>query len=118
MCRRLLLIFIFLMLTGCAKEGLYYWGDYENSLYQRYVDNDHQQADSYIRDTINEAESKKRIPPGLSADYGFMLYRQGNKNAAVKFFEQEKQLFPESSAFMSTLIKQVGQKNLGASLND
>ena len=100
-----------LLMSGCTPAGLYYWGDYEESLYQRYIENDSEQAEDYVRETLEDAVSENRVPPGLYADYGFMFYQRGNKNAAIEFFEKEKTLFPESSALMSTLIDRVTKQN-------
>ena len=108
---RTILFLPLLMISGCTPTGLYYWGDYEESLYQRYIENDSEQAENYVRETLEEAVSEKRVPPGLYADYGFMFYQRGNKNAAIDFFEKEKKLFPESSVLMSTLIEKVTEQN-------
>jgi hypothetical protein len=107
---RYILIFS-LLISGCSPAGLYYWGDYEESLYQRYIEHDSEKAEDYVRETLEDAVSENRVPPGLYADYGFMFYQRGNKNAAIEYFEKEKKLFPESSALMSTLIERVIDQN-------
>ena len=110
-------LFFSFLLIGCAHDGLYDWGDYENSLYQRYIENDADLAEAYSRQSLDRAISNNRVPPGLYADYGFMLYQRGNKNAAIEFFEKEKALFPESSALMSTLINKVKQQTIQTNPN-
>ena len=44
-----------------------------------------------------------RVPPGAYADYGFLLFRRGDRKGAIAYFEKERLLFPESSAFMTKL---------------
>ncbi len=97
-----------ILLSGCAPGGLFYWGDYEDSLYQRYIEHDPAQAEIYLRETIVEAEQNQyRVPPGVYADYGFMLYRRGDKPAAIAYFGKEQETYPESSALMTKLIERV-----------
>jgi len=100
-------------LFGCAPKGLFYWGDYENSLYERYMENNSAQAENYLQLSIDKAiKENRRVPPGVYADYGFILYQRGDKNSAINFFEKEKQLYPESQALMSKLIERVKQQTI------
>ena len=97
-------------LAGCAPLALYQWGEYEDSLYRRYVKEDIAGAEAYLRETLVAAELKSRVPPGVYADYGFLLYRRGDYAAAIEKFEQEKRAFPESAALMSRLIERIQQQ--------
>lgn len=99
-------------LAGCAGPSIYHWGDLENGLHDRYVTQDHAQADVYLLETIGAAEQQKlRVPPGAYADYGFLLFKRGDRQGAIAYFEKEKLLFPESGAFMTKLIERVKQKD-------
>jgi hypothetical protein len=98
-------------LVGCASPSIYHWGKFENGLHERYVSLDHGQADAYLLETIGVAEQQKlRVPPGAYADYGFLLFKRGDTKGAIAYFEKEKLLFPESSAFMNKLIERIQQK--------
>jgi hypothetical protein len=69
------------------------------------------QADAYLLETIRTAEQQHlRVPPGAYADCGFLLFRRGDRAGAISYFEKERLLFPESSAFMTKLIERVKQK--------
>jgi hypothetical protein len=97
-------------LTGCGTPSLYYWGDFEQGLYDRYVTEQHAQADAYLLETITSAEQQHlKVPPGAYADYGFLLFKRGDRNGAVAYFEKEKRAFPESSALMTKLIDRIKQ---------
>ena len=101
-----------LLLGGCAKPGLYYWGEYEASLGDRYIDNNPAPTEERLRTTIVEAEKRnQKIPPGVNADYGFLLFTRGDKAGAISYFEKEKQLYPESAALMLKLIDKINQKS-------
>ncbi len=109
------ILYIFIVtffLSGCASKDIFHWGDYEDSLYERYIENDPVQAKEYLQETLEDAiDDNKRIPPGLYADYGFMLYQQGYKNKAIELFEKEKQLYPESEILMTKLIERIKQQD-------
>jgi hypothetical protein len=99
------------LLAGCV-EPLFYWGKYENSLVERYIDNNPAQTETYLRELMTEAESEhKRIPPGIYADYGFALFKRGDKLGAITYFEKEKQLYPEAAPFMTKLIERIKQQD-------
>jgi hypothetical protein len=99
------------LLTGCV-EPLFYWGKYENSLVERYIDNNPAQTETHLRELMTEAESEhKRIPPGICADYGFALFKRGDKLGAITYFEKEKQLYPEATPFMTKLIERIKQQD-------
>jgi len=101
-----------MLLSGCAPQGLYYWGDYEDSLYERYVENGNQQSEAYLRNTFTEATTQQRkVPPGVYADYGFLLFRRGDKAGAIAYFRKEQELYPESQALMNKLIERIEQKD-------
>lgn len=97
-------------LIGCGGPSLYYWGDFEQGLYDRYVTEQPAQADDYLLNTITDAEQEhQKVPPGAYADYGFLLFKRGDRNGAIAYFEKEKQAFPESSALMNKLVDRIKQ---------
>lgn len=99
-------------MVGCATPSIYYWGNFEDGLHNRYMIQDQAQADVYLFETIRTAEQQNlRVPPGAYADYGFLLFKRGDREGAIAYFEKEKRLFPESSAFMTKLIERVKQKD-------
>lgn len=103
-------------LIGCGGPSLFYWGDFEQGLYDRYVTEQHAQADAYLFETITDAEQHhQKVPPGAYADYGFLLFKRGDRNGAVAYFEKEKQAFPESSALMTKIIDRVKQNKTALS---
>ncbi len=106
-----------MMLSGCVPAGLYYWGDYETSLFERYVENNPQHTDVYLTQTLLEAEKQHRkVPPGVYADYGFLLYTRGDKAGAIENFQKERALYPESLALMNKLIERIQQKEKSAEI--
>lgn len=99
-------------MTACSAPSIYHWGRFEDGLHNRYVGENHAQADTYLFETITEAEQKNlRVPPGAYADYGFLLFKRGDHEGAIRYLEKEKFAFPESSALMTKLIERIKQKD-------
>jgi hypothetical protein len=100
-----------LPLCACAPKSLFYWGDYETSLYDRWLGNDNGMGEQHLQQTITTAEQGgRKVPPGLYADYGFLLYRRGNLDSAIAYFDKERKTFPESRLLMGKLIDKIHEK--------
>jgi len=93
-------------LSGCAAQTRYVWSDYDTKLYDHYKD-PAQKAEFYeaLKETLDDAESSGQVPPGIYAEYGFVMYEQGNSLQAVKYYQMESDKWPESRFFMTKLIK-------------
>ncbi len=103
--KRILLLIIALALSGCASPQ-YQWGIYEHALYGYYKNPE--RLDKYAAElariiTIGEAANK--VPPGIYAEYGYVLLIQGKRNEAIAYFEREKKAWPESIQLMDIMIK-------------
>jgi len=44
------------------------------------------------------------VPPGIYAEYGFLMYEQGNSLQAIQYYQKEADKWPESRAFMTKMI--------------
>lgn len=104
-------ILVFLVVcTGCAtKKPLYQWAGYEDDLYQMYKKPE--KAAEYqetLRIIIERCDEKgQKVPPGIRAEYGYCLYREGKLDEAIASFRKERELWPESYVLMNTLITNV-----------
>jgi hypothetical protein len=47
------------------------------------------------------------VPPGIYADHGFMLFKQGKTKEALDYMKMEIGLYPESAVFIGRIIKQL-----------
>ncbi len=112
-----ILFALFLSLTACSSQSQFYWGNYEDSLFER-----HQQAGAageaaaltMLQATISDAEanSGQKVGPGIHADYGYLLYKQGRPDEAIVELQKEAALYPESSQLMNTMVSRIqGRKN-------
>lgn len=96
-----------LVFTGCTTSQ-YSWGNYEHALYKYYkTPSELETYAEQLAEVITEGEATGRVPPGMYAEYGYILWVQGKADKAVVQFEREKQTWPESTHFMNLLIHNV-----------
>lgn len=97
-----------LLLTGCQKQGIFYWGDYSKTYYNEMKNPCDATGAAHLKtlETIIEQSKTKNlaVPPGVHAEYGFIMLQAGKSDVAIVNFEQEKALYPESRLLMDRLI--------------
>lgn len=113
---RLSLVVSFLamsVLSGCVAQNKYYWGGYEASLYSYYKDPAKIAAlSASLDETIRTSEkTNKIVPPGVYAEYGYILHQQGRSKEAVPYFEKEKNKWPESTHLMDSMIQMASKSH-------
>ena len=104
-----LLSSLIIIISSCATESIYYWGNYENLIYTQYQTpgkaTPEYQVDKMQAD-IQKAKSKnKPLPPGFYAHLGYQYLQMGKTTEAKKSFEAEKRQFPESALLMNRFLK-------------
>lgn len=101
-------LFAGLIFVGCAGKGYFLYNlnsDYQTSLYNYEKDGDHAKMLQFLDKVI--ADNPKRVPPGIYAQYGYILSKQGESQKAVLYFQKEMELYPESRVFMKRLIEKI-----------
>jgi len=97
---------VLVLLSGCVNTGLYNWGGYEKDLYFYYKDP--QNLDDYTEELaklVGDDSNADRVPPGMYAEYGYILYEQGDIEQAREYFVKEMERWPEAAAFMALAIQ-------------
>ena len=95
-----------LSITACGVKSKYDWGNYENALYQHYKNPaDQEQLAESLADIIAYGETTGTVPPGIYAEYGYLLYTAGKNQDAIAYFEKEKKAWPESGRLMDKMIE-------------
>ncbi len=101
------------LIVGCAGGGgeIYYWGRYEESIYDMYLQPGNQSlTDEILRleEQIDKAgASGQPLPPGFHAHLAFLYSQDGDYNAALAHFQLEKELFPESAGFIDGIVERM-----------
>jgi hypothetical protein len=57
-----------------------------------------------MKEVVMRAEEEGRVPPGIYAEYGFLLLEQGDRRTAVQYFQKEAAKWPESRMLMEKMI--------------
>lgn len=97
-----------LMLAGCKSPDVYYWGHYQQVVYDQYDKPGKaspEQLSALLEEDLHKAASaNKPVPPGFHAQLGYLYALSGKTDQARQQYELEKQQFPESAVFMDRLL--------------
>jgi hypothetical protein len=102
-----------LLLSACASNNaLYQWGNYEEALFVNYHEPavKEEMLDSYLNFVREQDNSTKPLAPGLYAEAGTFMLKQGNAKAAIEFYKMEREHWPESKELMTTLIDNLEER--------
>lgn len=97
-------------LSACIPpQSTFFWGEYSGTLYNYKKTPDektfgeHKQSLFVI---ITESPKKKLpVPPGVYAEYGYMLILEGKEQEGMEYFDKEVALYPEAAIFIQRLKK-------------
>lgn len=98
--------------TSCAtQKSLYTWYDSEDATYKytkRGTDELLTKAMAQYEKVISKQKGiRKVVPPGVNAEYGYLLYKAGKKEEGLALLKAEIKAYPESETFISRIIKQL-----------
>lgn len=108
---RLAVIFMFaLLVVSCAStKKLYSWYDYQEDYYHYLKNADGESYDkliaTYDKIIAEQKETRGVVPPGIYADYGYLLMEKGKTAEAKAMFAKEIELYPESEVFIGSILK-------------
>ncbi len=98
-------------LTSCATKNLYTWSDYEKRSYAYIKESSEENLEDLIKSyetmLIKQTGKRKTPPPGIFADYGYLLIKKGMIGEGIIMLKKEMALYPESSTFLSRIIKKL-----------
>ena len=102
-----------LLLSACGttQKPLYSWYDTENAAYKytkRQTDKDLTKAMEQYKLVISKQKgSRGVVPPGVNAEYGYLLVKAGKKEEGLTLLKAEMDAYPESKTFISRIVKQL-----------
>lgn len=101
-----------LNLTSCrvSSDNLYSWHKYEATVYS-YIRSQSPErladlVDQYERLIDRQREARKMPPPGVCAEYGYLLLKTGKRAEGLEMLKREIGYYPESEVFIARIIKQ------------
>lgn len=91
---------------------MYGWSGYDYALLKHYKDaTGADELATALRKVVVKAEEKGNPPPGLFADFAFALYEAGQVDEAIIYFQKERDTWPESAVFMTSVINRITGQN-------
>lgn len=97
--------------ASCASTDLYDWHGYQQSYYQYVKNADKESLDDLIKTyeeiIAEQDEIRGTVPPGIYADYGFLLLEKGKTEEAKAMLAKEIELYPESAVFVGSILKRL-----------
>jgi hypothetical protein len=98
-----------LCMASCAPKTLYSWGNYDDTSYI-YLKNSDEKSTELLLKTYQQLIEKqegtrKAVPPGIYADYGFILLQADKTEEGKAMLEKEIALYPESKVFIDRILK-------------
>ncbi|MBO7287818.1 MAG: DUF4810 domain-containing protein [Bacteroidales bacterium] len=140
-----IILSLILMFSSCSTTSMYYWGPvsfsdnttgYEKSTYNYYKYQSPESICNMIetyRDIMIKCEANERmIPPGICADFGYILLNPENatyfdeyatksqkrlmdgivfSEYGKELLEKEIELYPESRQFIEPILKRMSCEN-------
>ena len=108
-----------LLLAACATppKPLYHWGSYQPALYAHFKGDDAKAQELLEKLQVQLSETQQQNlqpPPGLHGHMALLNARLGRGEESRRHLERERQLFPESAAYIDLLLRNA-QKSTPAS---
>lgn len=104
-------VLVLLMSSCTTTKPLYSWYDYQEDYYNYVKKADKDSLDDLIKtyDKIIAEQKALRgiVPPGIYADYGYILLEQGKTKEAKAMLAKEIELYPEAETFVGTILKRI-----------
>lgn len=101
------------LLCACTTtNSLYSWNNYENSSYNYFKKQTPESTQALLKTYAKIIEQQDRgtrkvVPPGTYAEYGFLLVQNGKKEEGLAMLKKEIETYPESKVFIDRIIKMV-----------
>jgi len=98
-----------LCFTSCATKTLYSWGNYDDASYNYLKNSDEKSTQALIKTYQQLIEkqtgTRQTVPPGVYADYGFLLLQANKTEEGKAMLQKEIELYPESKVFIKRILK-------------
>jgi hypothetical protein len=108
-----ILIATILLLSNCrSNDSMYNWGNYERNVHNHNKSPiEKEKFAKNLQKIIKNGEKTNQVPPGIYAEYGYIMLELKNYDKAINYFNKEKKLWPESSKLMNIMIKRTNIQN-------
>lgn len=96
---------------GTSARTMYTWYGYDDVAYEYSRNRSQENTANLIKvyeQIINKQKGTRgQIPPGMCAEYGYLLVKQGKQKEGIALLEREMKLYPESQVFVGRIVEQL-----------
>jgi hypothetical protein len=98
-----------LIVIGCGttSKDTFYWGNYSTTLYDFKKNPDEKTLEAHKKELVSVMEisekKNKIVPPGVNAEYGYLLLKEGQETEGFAYLAKEIDIYPESTVFISRI---------------
>jgi len=97
-------------LASCStQKQLYVWHNYDTTSYMYLKNSDEKSIQELLKTYENIIQkqhgTRKTPPPGVHADYGFLLLQANKTEQGKEMLLKEMTLYPESKVFIERILK-------------
>lgn len=105
---------IALVVNSCSSpKSLYSWEKYGQASYNYLKKADEKSVEGimeqYKKIIYKQKGTRQVAPPGIHADYGFILIQEGKLKEGKEFLKREIVLYPESKIFIDRILTLIEQ---------
>lgn len=110
----LMMFFIAAAVASCTvQKPLYSWYNYNTTSYAYLKNADdastQQLVESYQKIIEKQKGERATVPPGVYADYGYLLLKLNKTTEGKSMLAKEMELYPESKVFIERILKMLEQ---------
>lgn len=104
-----------LFFAACTPpQRMYYFGNYSQTLYSLEKNNNEETLKNHkqeLESIITESGVRSLpVPPGIFAELGYLNLKANSAAEAIRLFQAESELYPESKQLMERLIQSAKAK--------
>ena len=102
---------VFVLFACTTQKPLYSYANYETTSYN-YLKNSNEKSTQALIETYKQIIEKQKgsrgvVPPGVYADYGFLLLQANKTEEGKAMLLKEISLYPEAKVFIDRILKKL-----------
>jgi len=94
-----------------TTKPLYNWKGYDDAVYAYTKTGDEKSVENLIKiyeKLIKKSGGTRQVPPpGICADYGYIMIKKGENSKGIELLTKETVLYPESKQFVDRILKRL-----------